>query len=372
MYRKVIVILTLCLVLAGCNRSVDDSSSKVSSSKVSSSKESGSEATSVGEVESSETQTSSDNSSAAANGSSSYNDDVSDLPPASSSSTRSRPSPPSSMPSEPEDIKSYVTAGYKLVWGDEFDGNKLDSNKWKQGFGHMIPQGDLILLADDPRVCRVEDGLLKMDVIHYYDPANSVIEYATSCSVETQDTMNYLYGYLEFRAKVPYKIGTWSSVWMKSTGTLGIRKALDYFIEIDLFEIFSSTDTAYPHLHKWFPDGSATESKIQNNYTFQNNFNLANEFHVYGMEWTPDEISMYVNGEKYTTYDLSYNFDGLSDMKGFHDPIHLLLDNHIFTNFSSWVPMDSGTVINTQLPYEFHFDYIRLYQKPGVGALYTK
>ena len=365
MYRKIIVILALCLMFTGCSGSYDESSSNESSSKALSSN------TPSDKAEASASQTSSDNSSATANGNSSYGD-ISETSPSSLPSTRSRPTSSASTSSKPEEIKSYVTEGYKLVWNDEFDGDTLDKNKWGRSFNHMIPQGDLILLDDDPRVCRVEDGLLKMDVVHYYDPANSIIEYATTCSVETEKTMNYLYGYLEFRAKVPYKIGTWASLWMKSTGTLGIRKTLDYFVEIDVFEIFSSTNTAYPHLHKWYLDGSATESKIQNNYTFQNNFNLANEFHIYGMEWTPDEISMYVNGEKYTTYDLSYNFDGRADMKGFHDPYYLLFDNHIFTNFSSWVPMDSGTVINTLLPYEFHVDYVRLYQKPGVGALYTK
>lgn len=30
---------------------------------------------------------------------------------------------------------------------------------------------------------------------------------------------------------------------------------------------------------------------------------------------------MYIDGECYMTFDLTENFDGKSDMKGFHDPL---------------------------------------------------
>ncbi|MEE1160515.1 MAG: hypothetical protein U0K70_00470, partial [Acutalibacteraceae bacterium] len=54
--------------------------------------------------------------------------------------------------------------GYKLVWSDEFDGDKLDSSKWTLR-ADMACRSDLALCGEEnPEVMRLEDGMLKLNV----------------------------------------------------------------------------------------------------------------------------------------------------------------------------------------------------------------
>ena len=69
--------------------------------------------------------------------------------------------------------------------------------------------------------------------------------------------MSFRYGYLEMRARVPYSKGAWPSFWLLSGGALGANPNDAYRVEVDIFEVFSSCDTATPNIHKWVtaPDG---------------------------------------------------------------------------------------------------------------------
>ena len=100
------------------------------------------------------------------------------------------------------------------------------------------------------------------------------------------------------RARVPFVRGAWPSFWSSSYGSLGpdgkqrIYTIDDYSIEIDIFEVFSSTDTLAPNIHKWYGDGNHTMWNDENEkYTFDS-ADLNNEYHLYGFEWTPTEMSM--------------------------------------------------------------------------------
>ena len=105
---------------------------------------------------------------------------------------------------------------------------------------------------------------------------------------------------------------------------------------------------------------------------------LCEEFHVYGFLWTKDEMSMYVDGEKYMTFDLNYNFDGdeTTGMGGFHRWAYIILG---ISSVNS--PLNGGTdntdrkadggSIPSALPFEQELDWIRLYQIPGTGGIVT-
>ena len=286
--------------------------------------------------------------------------------------------------------ESFAPEGYKLVWGDEFDGNTLDSSKW------MLTQGmggypDLKLLKDSS-VLKVADGLLQMNAIQYTDPEDEKIKYATTYSVSTPGTMNFQYGYLEMCAKVPYKNGAWPSLWMKSvkdwgqaTNVLVQPKYNAYMAEVDIFEVFSNEEKAIPNIHKWYygsdGKGNGVHKQFSNNapYYFIETDNLPEEYHVYGFEWTSEYMAMFVDGEQYMTYDITdngnFDADGVTtDMSGFHDPMYILLNNHILTPLRTVLKegyWEDKTVMDKDLPMEYSVDWIHLYQKPGVGALYT-
>ena len=271
------------------------------------------------------------------------------------------------------DFESKKFGKYEYVWGDEFDGDTLDPKKWAMD-NFIGPPPDLKLSTDDPDVVRVEDGNLKMHVIQYSDPSDSVIEFETVLPLHTDSTMNYTYGYLETRAILPFKYGAWPALWAISKGKLTPRKTLDYFVEIDIFEIFTSENEVSPNIHKWYADKSHTQViEGKTRYYFDDYKNLSNEYHLYGFEWTPEEMSMYVDGEKYMAFDLTKSFDDNEDMSGFQDNLFLIIDNFIYTRAGSgsekWAPDDMDAVI-ANTPMAFWIDWIRLYQEPGKGELH--
>lgn len=269
------------------------------------------------------------------------------------------------------DLELTKLGKYQYVWGDEFDADALDPAKWELGDNMS---GDAYLtLSDDPSILRVEDGMLRMNARRWFDPSNNLIQYATTYSVRTKHAMSFQYGYLEMRARVPYKRGAWPSFWMVSNGAIGQRPDAKCFAEVDILEVYASTNEAVPNIHKWFYNGPhtayQTDTDLNKSYKFTNTDALSDEFHIYGFEWTDKEMSMYIDGEKYMTYDLTYDYDGNGDMEAFHDPMYIIINNHLFSPDTYWHPYEGSEVLPTDLPMQYDVDWIRLYQQPGVGAL---
>ena len=101
-------------------------------------------------------------------------------------------------------------------------------------------------------------------------------------------------------------------------------------------------------------------------YTFANSYNLAKEFHVYGFEWTPSEMAMYVDGEKYWTLDTTKSFDDDPDISVYNQPIYLMLATGAFTPLNTWHTYAGDEIDNTSLPLDYSVDYVRLYQDSTV------
>lgn len=279
-----------------------------------------------------------------------------------------------------EDFEVEKKGGYKYIWGDEFDGNTLDMTKWC--FVDKMAGTSSMPCLQDENVVNVNDGLLKLSAVRYFDQLNPAYQYATNSSVCTQDTMGYKYGYIEIRARVPYKRGAWPSFWFVSKNALGNRdKTHIYNVEVDVFEVFSSTNTAVPNLHKWRIDTSLPNAHTMYNgnhylnlnavgYKFLDSENLSDEYHIYGFKWTPNEMVMSVDGEDYMSFDLSDDFDQRDGMDDFNVTMFPIFNNFIYVSDLS---QTNGTnqINNSDLPIEYYIDWIRLYQIPGQGEFYT-
>lgn len=272
---------------------------------------------------------------------------------------------------------------YVYVWGDEFEEARYDDinwNKWR--FEQGMIGTKQILTSRDRCVADIDDGRLQLFAINYYNVESPQTRYIVPWSVSSSYTMNYVYGYAEIRAKVPFFEGAWPSWWGGSKCNIpGARVTTEYYTEIDIFEIFGSIDTVSPNLHKWYEeydyatkhnvaDVQHTASGNEKSYLHKDVSNLSNEYHVYGFYWNKNEMSMWVDGNKYQTYDINKSWDLYEDMQGFHDPTYLMFNNHVFAEDSSFRPNVISDNVEA-LPSEYFIDYFRLYQKPGEGRLYT-
>ncbi len=221
---------------------------------------------------------------------------------------------------------------YTLVWGDEFNGTKLNYEKWS-GLANMSMPGTTLSFDED--IVVVKDGqlIMKTDVVD-----KEARTYISNYSVTTHDTMNWSGGYLEMKAKIPFKgMGEWPSFWSSSANAVlhkqayrdahdGVLYDAGYTVEVDFFEQFSTKDTVVPNLHKWFTwdvrqaygapnrvqlsgvDNGAVTSGTRT-YRFKSaggktGQEIANEWHTHGFLWTEDYMAFSVDGTFYYSYRL--------------------------------------------------------------------
>ena len=81
------------------------------------------------------------------------------------------------------------------------------------------------------------------------------------------------------------------------------------------------------------------------------------KFHIWRMDWDPDSIQLFVDGELMNRVDLSntINGDG-SGINPFHQPQYLLFDLAVGGQ-------NGGDPSATEFPAKLEVDYVRVYQK---------
>lgn len=266
-------------------------------------------------------------------------------------------------------VKDEMKKGkYKYVWGDEFNGKTLDLKTWM--FSEGAATGDMVY-SRDKQFVNVTNGHLKLVMDKYFDPSNKDIRYARPVIVTSDKGMNFKYGYLEMRAKVPYQRTAWPAFWLMDGSMAPSRENKRYHVEVDIFEIFSSAHTATTTVYKHYINGAGSTSVVPGEYTFDDFADLSNEYHLYGFEWTPEKMIFWIDGKVYTEFDITEknNFDSdgfTTDMRGFHDYLHIKLSMSGFTPQSSWQVEGSVANSNTKFPFNYDIDWIRLYQDPSV------
>ena len=266
----------------------------------------------------------------------------------------------------------------KLVWSDEFDGDKLNMNNWSYEDTDGA-KADKVTLNDREHLY-VKDGELVFKADHYSNPDNPNIKYADAPTIQTKYSMNFLYGYVEMCAKLPFCTTAWTALWTRTmiNGNTYAETDPAFMGEVDVFECFASEDTLVPSIHKWFtrvawangmPTHTQIDGKFKLNYKFKENENLKNEYHVYGWEWTPEYMAMLVDGEEYNRFSITDadDFDGYGGMSGFRVPMHLLIGAGAVTSETApdFILQSVGEPKDEDFPYEMKVDYIRVYQNPN-------
>ena len=265
---------------------------------------------------------------------------------------------------------SLAPAGYSLVWNDEFKGRTIDNAKWRTNQPRMTAY-DGVGNFNEGTVRSVGNGRLLMTAYKNPDTANyNGKTYLTTNSITTENRMSFKYGYLEVRAKVPYKAGCWPSLWLRSPNAAqtDLTGKDGYNMEVDIIEPFGYTDKNGITIHETNKSDEKDHCQAAvGKYEFKNAENLANEYHTYGFLWTADEMKFYIDGECFA----AYTKDTLARMgyKGdFDDTVNILFDNQLITSSSPVANEEkTNTIENNEgsLPAEYSVEYVRLYQKQG-------
>ncbi len=255
-------------------------------------------------------------------------------------------------------------AGWKLVWSDEFDGERIDEQKWTYDIGNGFTDGNGIYISGwgnselqyytsrDENV-HVSDGALRITAIKESFEGHSY----TSTRVKTKGLFSQTYGRFEIRARLPVGRGLWPAIWMlPEESEYGGWAASG---EIDIMEAKGSlpdqTSGAIHYGGVW-PNNTYTAAEQQ-----LPSGELISDYHVYALEWEREEIRWYVDDVLFQTakdwHSVNAEGERLPYPAPFDKPFHLLINLAIGGHF------DGNPDDDTAFPAVMEVDYVRVYEK---------
>jgi len=254
--------------------------------------------------------------------------------------------------------------GFVLVWNDEFDGDKLDLTKWDYQYGNGGEYGNSgwgnnewqFYLSREENV-RVEDGKL---IITAMKEGNVYTSGRIRTYTNAGETLfGTTYGRVEARIKCPVGDGIWPAFWMlpADSSIYGTWAASG---EIDIMEAKGRLPGQFScaaHYGQSWPKNVYSGQE----YIFEEGTDIT-DFHTYAIEWEPEEIRWYVDGECYYTLTdwYSKNAKGEDYPEGapFDVPFYLLLNVAIGGNFDP-----EADTHNTEFPVQMEVDFVRVFQR---------
>lgn len=238
---------------------------------------------------------------------------------------------------------------WQLVWSDEFDyEGALDSTKWTfETGGHGWGNQELQHYTDRLDNARADGEHLVIEAIKEDYNGNAYT------SARVNSAASWTYGRFEIRAKLPSGRGTWPALWMlASQSTYGTQYWPDNG-EIDIMEhVGYDPNVVHATVHtKAFNHNIGTQvgESIQVPTAMT-------DFNVYAVEWRPNEIRAYVNGEHYFTFANSESYTWRE--WPFDRDFHLLLNIAVGGAWGGAQGVD-----DTIFPQEMVIDYVRVYQE---------
>lgn len=236
---------------------------------------------------------------------------------------------------------------WKLSWSEEFNYNGLpDSTKWTYDTGgHGWGNNELQYYTyADIDNAQVSEGTLKIRAIKENRENNEF----TSARLVTKGKVDFTYGKIEIRAKLPPGRGLWPAIWM--LGNNAGKTPWPDCGEIDIMEhvgfekdsIFGTIHTkAYNHII-----GTQKGKKIFIADPYET-------FHTYTLEWTPERMDFLLDG---TLYNHIENEHKTKAEWPFDDPFYLLVNIAVGGNLGGQKGVDT-----TVFPGVMEIDYIRAY-----------
>jgi beta-glucanase (GH16 family) len=214
------------------------------------------------------------------------------------------------IPTDPNALDVIYT---DLVWSDEFDNNgAIDASKWHHQTigpnGGQWYNGELQHYTNRIDNSFVANGNLNIVAKSEVFSQNGITLNYTSARLNSK--FAFTYGRVDVRAKLPYGNGTWPAIWAlgkninenggywdnQGYGTTGWPACG----EIDVMEHgLHATNEVSSAIHTTSSSGDTvnTATNILSN--------VSENYYLYSMNWSPDQITFMVNGVGYYTYSPS-------------------------------------------------------------------
>ena len=207
-----------------------------------------------------------------------------------------------------------------LVWADEFDGTSLNLDNWSYQIGdgcdiNLCGWGNSELQSYQQANAVVENGELNITA-RQENAGNSRY---TSARIRTINKLDFTFGRIEARIKLPSGGGLWPAFWMLSTDE--VYGFWPQSGEIDIMEwVGNQKAQVFGTLHfgQPFPANRSTGGSIN---SLDGDF--GDEYHVYAVEWEANEIRWYIDDFLFST---KRRADLAPERWPFDQDFHLLLN----------------------------------------------
>ncbi|MFW5878108.1 MAG: family 16 glycosylhydrolase [bacterium] len=236
---------------------------------------------------------------------------------------------------------------YELIWSDEFDYVGFpDSTVWtfEEGGGGWGNNEIQYYKVKDKDNAWVEDGVLTITAINEDFGGRNY----TSSRLITQKKFNFRYGKIEARIKLPYSQGIWPAFWM--LGERFSEVGWPACGEIDIMELIGgeNNDNQVHGTAHW--DNNGSHASYGGTYTLDSGI-FADDFHTFSVQWTPEFIRWFVDGNQYHVMDITP-----SELSEFQKDFFILLNVAVGGNWPGYP--DETSVF----PQSMEVDYVRVYK----------
>jgi beta-glucanase (GH16 family) len=244
-----------------------------------------------------------------------------------------------------------------LVWSDEFNGNgAISSDNWFHQT-QLPPGGNwwggLIQHYTD----REDNSYLKNGFLNIvakkelFDDQDEIKQYT---SARLNSKFAFTYGRVEIKAKLPKGIGTWPAIWMLNKN---INEDGAYWDNQGFGTVNWPTCGEIDILEHWGKNQNYVSSAVHNASSYgykvlnlggQNVESVSDQFHIYTLEWSDEQLVFSVDGVKHFEY-------GPSNKNSDTWPYDT--DYYIILNIAIEPDIDPKFIESSM-----EIDYIRIYQ----------
>ena len=244
----------------------------------------------------------------------------------------------------------------ELVWSDEFEGDALDTEKWRFETGaHGWGNNEWQNYVEDG-VTEVSDGTLKITARKVGSGGNTG-DYESARLNSRQD---FTFGRLEIRARIPEHKGNgiWPALWMlgSNIGTVG----WPHCGEIDIMEYVSfEPDQMHFSIH------SSANNHMNGTQITSGPVPLETieeEFHTYGVLWTSKYLKFYLDDPANIELTFRRPIPTTAENWPFSQPFYFLMNIAVGGNWGGLQGVDDSI-----FPATMEVDYVRVYQVPQNG-----
>lgn len=231
----------------------------------------------------------------------------------------------------------------ELVFEDHFDGNILNTENWNYQLGDGCP--DLCGWGNNERQIYTQENTSIRDGNLVITATKKDSNYYSS-RITTAGKIEFKYGVVEVRAKLPTGVGVWPAIWTlgNDIGKVGWPACG----EIDIMEyVGKSPHEIHTTLHTPDSFGNSKNTAIS---TIEN---IEEGFHTYKAIWTRKSIEFFIDDSLVYTFSPQLRN---RETWPYNKPHYLLLNLAIGGNFGG------PDVDDSIFPQEFIIDYVKIYK----------